>query len=265
MRISNSLLMKLLCLAVLVLLPMGLLAKGVKVEVEPSKSNPTKGEKITLAVNIDVSETSELLGAVSATLTWNKDVLRYVNHTGGSAKGFSSPVINAKDAADGRLNFVGINPYGSANDVNVLNIQFEIVGEAGVDAAVQLDINELYAARSFNDLMPALDSKTVNLESGLQVAEVPKEFTLHQNYPNPFNAGTVIKYDLPESSQVTLAIYNSIGMRVRTLVDGSRDAGEFNAKWDGKDDHGSIVATGLYIYRIKAGKFQAEKSMMFIK
>lgn len=95
---------------------------------------------------------------------------------------------------------------------------------------------------------------------------VPTEFTLSQNYPNPFNPSTTIRFALPKEAPVTLEIYNILGMRIRTLISGqSMNAAFHSVVWDGKDDAGVGVSSGLYLYRIHAGQFQASKKMTLLK
>jgi len=94
---------------------------------------------------------------------------------------------------------------------------------------------------------------------------VPKEFVLEQSYPNPFNAETVIKYQLPEPSTVSLKILNLLGQEIRTLIDGQKGAGYHEAIWDGRDNSGKDVASGIYIYRIQAGDFVDMKKMELIR
>ncbi len=80
----------------------------------------------------------------------------------------------------------------------------------------------------------------------------PSAFVLSQNYPNPFNPETTIKYQLPNSAQVLLAIFDLSGRRTATLESGFRAAGEHLAHWNGLDDDGRRVATGVYLYRLEA-------------
>lgn len=88
----------------------------------------------------------------------------------------------------------------------------------------------------------------------------PREFVLAQNYPNPFNPTTVIRFMLPQAGHATLAVYDILGHRVRTLVDGLQPAGERNVTWDGRDDRGAAVASGIYFYRLaSAGQTQTRK------
>ena len=93
----------------------------------------------------------------------------------------------------------------------------------------------------------------------------PREFGLDQNYPNPFNPTTQIAYRLPEDSRVRLVVYNILGQQVRTLVNGLVPAGAYSIAWDGRDEVGRQTASGIYLYRLDAGKFSAIKRMTLLK
>ena len=92
----------------------------------------------------------------------------------------------------------------------------------------------------------------------------PVAFRLDQNYPNPFNPGTVVSYQLARDVPVRLDIYNSVGQRVRTLVDAWKTAGSHATVWDGRDDSGASLASGVYIYRLEAGDFSDSRKMVLI-
>ncbi|MDD4051462.1 MAG: FlgD immunoglobulin-like domain containing protein [candidate division Zixibacteria bacterium] len=94
---------------------------------------------------------------------------------------------------------------------------------------------------------------------------LPKAFALHQNYPNPFNAGTVIAYELPEASEVKIEIINVLGQTVVTVLDGRESAGIHTIQWNGTDNHGTPVASGIYVYRMTAGMFLTERKMVLLK
>ncbi|RMH78872.1 MAG: T9SS C-terminal target domain-containing protein, partial [Calditrichaeota bacterium] len=94
---------------------------------------------------------------------------------------------------------------------------------------------------------------------------IPQEFNLLQNYPNPFNPETNITFALPRATQVTLTIYNVLGQKVRTLVNGFLEARVHTVRWDGKDDRGVAVPSGFYIYRLEAGDFTGAKRMLLIR
>jgi len=94
---------------------------------------------------------------------------------------------------------------------------------------------------------------------------VPSAFKLEQNYPNPFNPSTTINYDLAKSGQVRLDIYNLIGQRVKTLVNDVQSAGSWKVVWNGKDDVGSSVASGVYFYRLAGPNVVLTKKMVLMK
>ena len=80
----------------------------------------------------------------------------------------------------------------------------------------------------------------------------PERFELYQNFPNPFNPSTEIRFDLPAKSELTLVVYNLLGQAVRTLVNEERPAGSHNVRWDGRNDGGRSVSSGVYFYRFSA-------------
>ena len=99
----------------------------------------------------------------------------------------------------------------------------------------------------------------------LAEAAVPEEFVLEPNYPNPFNPSTVIGYSLPENTEVTLKIYNTLGQEVATLVDGFENAGVKRVTWNGTNNAGQTVSAGVYLYKLKAGGIVQSKKMVFAK
>jgi hypothetical protein len=100
-------------------------------------------------------------------------------------------------------------------------------------------------------------------ESGADdLTQLPETFALHQNYPNPFNPTTEIKFDLPQPGQVTLSIFNIMGQKVRTLIEVPKAAGYHSVLWDGKDDFGNDVASGVYVYRIRVLPNGAESQLV---
>jgi hypothetical protein len=90
---------------------------------------------------------------------------------------------------------------------------------------------------------------------------LPKSISLNQNYPNPFNPATIIPFELDKSSDVQLEIFNTIGMKVLTLIDGRRNAGYHTVKFDARN-----LASGMYFYRLIAnGRLISTRKMMLIK
>ncbi len=107
-----------------------------------------------------------------------------------------------------------------------------------------------------------------NPTSDVEEDEFPsntERFRLSQNYPNPFNPGTQISFDLPKTTKVSLAVYNVFGQKVRTLIDTNLPAGWYTVTWDGKDDKGIKVASGVYFCRLLAGDKVSTKKMTLVK
>lgn len=93
-----------------------------------------------------------------------------------------------------------------------------------------------------------------------QVPETPSKFELSQNYPNPFNAQTEISYSLPDPSHVRVTVYNLLGQKIETLVEANQQAGEHEVVWDA-----SRVPSGIYFYRLDAGKYSYTRKMTLLK
>jgi flagellar hook assembly protein FlgD len=114
---------------------------------------------------------------------------------------------------------------------------------------------------------------TVKIEAPTSVKEIagetPSSFELGSNYPNPFNPETTIEYAIPAQAagmvRVTLRIYNLQGQLLRTLVDEEKSPGHHRVVWDGKNDLGAKVSSGVYLYTINAGYFKATRKMTITK
>lgn len=99
----------------------------------------------------------------------------------------------------------------------------------------------------------------------VNVSELPEKFKLNQNYPNPFNPSTSIEYSLPQKSHVKIFVTNILGERVATLLNEIKAAGSHTLKWDGRNDNGTPVAGGVYIYSIETEEFIDSKKMILLK
>ena len=100
---------------------------------------------------------------------------------------------------------------------------------------------------------------------GEQPEQLPTAFALDQNYPNPFNPATTIRFALPNNAQVRMSVYDILGREVRTLMNADLNAGYHQVVWDGKNNLGTSVSSGVYIYRVEAGSFISTKKMMLMK
>ncbi len=108
------------------------------------------------------------------------------------------------------------------------------------------------------------DISVVNVKELPQVAPI-SDYSLHQNYPNPFNPTTRIMYDLPEAGNVKLTIHNIRGERVRTLVNSGQSSGSYQIEWDGSNDSGVRISSGVYFYRLQAGGNVMVRKMLMLK
>jgi len=97
------------------------------------------------------------------------------------------------------------------------------------------------------------------------VDALPTKFALKQNYPNPFNPTTSIAFEMPAEQDVRLSVYNMLGQNIRTLVSDHRSAGRYTVLWDGRDDSGNMVGSGVYFYNIQAGTFNKTAKMVLLK
>lgn len=93
----------------------------------------------------------------------------------------------------------------------------------------------------------------------------PQETALYNNFPNPFNPSTTIGYSVGKAGNVNLVIYNSLGQVVRTLVDVHQSAGAHTVQWDGRNDFGRKVSSGIYLCTLKSGSFKQTKRMMMVE
>ena len=93
---------------------------------------------------------------------------------------------------------------------------------------------------------------------------LPRGFTLDQNYPNPFNSDTVIRCALPQSGQVDLALYDLAGQKVAVPARGVREAGSYVLRWDGRDDTGRALASGVYLYRLHVGGHAEARKLLLL-
>ena len=98
-----------------------------------------------------------------------------------------------------------------------------------------------------------------------KIIDKPVSFYLYQNYPNPFNSQTTIKYYLPKPGQVKVEIYNLLGQKIRKLINQPQISGTHQVVWDGRDENGNSVSSGVYIYNLICNKFSMSKKLLLLK
>lgn len=149
-----------------------------------------------------------------------------------------------------------ISAQNAATGQNSLRVHFGL-GDAilidSLEIAWPSGSNEIYTNVSVDQFYRAVEGQGLDpLTAVFPPQTAPAEYELYQNYPNPFNPATTIAYTLPEQAEVTLEIVNLLGQKVRTLTDGSRNAGTHETVWDGYNAAGTRAASGVYFYKLEA-------------
>ena len=189
----------------------------------------------------------EFVGAVPA----ENDLLKY---TGGETPLFRNwpkdgrvPVVNAI-----------VNGGSVSGEGPLVTFTFKVLRAFDDNARFEIAKGVVFDADQLRNPVVSLGA--------LDVQSTPTEFALHQNFPNPFNPQTNIPYDLAESGDVVLRIYNLLGQEVRTLVRERHQAGRYTVQWSGMDDRGVSVSSGIYFYQVSvAGKFQGARRLMLVR
>jgi hypothetical protein len=119
-----------------------------------------------------------------------------------------------------------------------------------------LDAQFLYNAITFNDQFTSINDNEKT---------IPHSYLLEQNYPNPFNPRTNIKYKLLQTSNVDLSIYNHLGQKIKTLINGEQSMGNYQVQWNGTNYEGSQVSSGIYYYRLKTGTYIQTRNMLLVR
>lgn len=173
---------------------------------------------------------------------------------------------------------VGINPLGDLPWLSLSSDGGNLTTGESDTVTVTFDSNGLEAGQVFsgvimiisNDPNAALVTIPVMLMTdpigGIGGTPSPADkFYLAQNYPNPFNPSTTIHYNLPKSANVSLKIFNALGQEVKTLVQENQAAGEQSIAWDGKNNSGNPVSSGVYLYVLKSGSEVLSRKMLLLK
>lgn len=132
-------------------------------------------------------------------------------------------------------------------------------GGADEQSAVSLSVGD---GQNAENVEVEIEQTVTGIDDG---GVLPEEFVLEQNYPNPFNPETTIRFALPKNAQVTLRVYNVLGQVVRTLVDKKLQAGVHELRWNGTQDNGAPVASGVYLLRLEAGNQVLVRPMLLMK
>jgi len=219
--------------------PPGSLTEGIEIDISLAGA-ATVGDDST------VSFADQILNGISFNV--------YVNDSLISPYYFSEPVQLILPYKEVLMDSLGLNEqdlwiffYNSAGEYN---------GDGITNIVIDTVMNKIYAdIIHFTDLVIASsECGCTDIPEGM--TDVPREYKLYPNYPNPFNPETSIIFTLGGKVQqpVNLTVYNILGQKIRTLVNDSRSPGQYSVTWEGRDDSGKLVPSGVYIYQLKAGK-----------
>ncbi len=149
--------------------------------------------------------------------------------------------------------------FASSQSLNVKGIKISLLFNQ------QNPVTPSVSDFQFADVMIDERSAVITVVEILNPKKLPTEWNLSQNDPNPFNPETIISYQIPKSSHVRVEVFNLIGQRIRTLVDEKKDLGTYQITWDGLDENGLSVGSGIYIYKMRADGFMAIKKMVLVR
>ena len=170
-------------------------------------------------------------------------------------------IISSSNMKNNSLKVVSANLQGGAingEEKTYITIPVNFKGDFYESSSITLENVKLVGLDgSLVDIITRVNSSDIKV--------VPNKYALQQNYPNPFNPTTEIRFDIPETGLVNLSVYNMLGQRVKTLKSGIVEAGYYSIIWDGTNDVGSQLASGMYFYSIQLANFQSTKKMLFLK
>jgi hypothetical protein len=190
---------------------------------------------------------------------------------GGTPQGQPAVLLNWDESPDADFKyFAVVRGTASGFDPTTAPVIGAVTENQFTDADVSIGASFFYRIVAFDfngnrGVFSAEVSLTITAVDERPTASLPTEFALRQNYPNPFNPSTQIAYDLASPRHVSLKIFNTMGQVVKTLVDSEQPAGRYTITWDGTSEAGTRVASGVYLYIIKAGDFVQSRRLTVLK
>ena len=172
--------------------------------------------------------------------------------------------IPAQDAANTYSSFL---LYVTTPDapVTITNVDVEMSRLSSGNGRLVFQVGNDCIPRNQHVTVQSWWVNTANVEVDSDESLIPKEFALYENYPNPFNPTTQIAVDLPEAATTDITVWNIMGQKVATLYSGDLNAGHHTLNFDGRDNNGNQLSSGMYLYRVTAGKYNATKKMTLMK
>ena len=241
---------------------------------------PLYADEFKIHVSVDDGETWALVDSTMETGIWywasymynltqhiddaTSFKVAFQYHDCGGEWGYGVAIDNIAIKEGDDFTWLTVSPYkGTAVAIGNLNDSISVqIGVYGTDDDFTI-AEDIVITSEYSEL-------TVQIGVGVEVAIdesglTPFEFALHQNYPNPFNPETNIQFDVAENSDVNVSIFNIMGQKVATLVNGNMDAGIYHIKWNGLSDKGIALPSGMYFYKMKSSEYQSVKKLVLVK
>lgn len=167
------------------------------------------------------------------------------------------------DATTGLLKIAGASANPDGTNGTFATLHFNVSNAFAINQSTTVTIESM----KFNDNIEQLDiSATFTGVTGTTPdLSIPNAYALNTNYPNPFNPSTTLRYDLPGQGLVRFTIYNQLGVEVRTLINQDQSAGYHSVVWNGRDNSGKQLGTGIYFYRLDVNGFSQTRKMVLLK
>lgn len=215
------------------------------------------GERLNVDVNLN-----EAAGALAAALVIrpDSDMIRYADSSGETGRGdvYSVDLI---DEGGPKVVIILLNGALESASEKILTLEFDVLDPGTREnptAYLQLEYGDMCADdRVFSVSTSGKPARSTTV--------APTVTQLHPNVPNPFNPITTIEYSLSHPGDVSLKVYDVSGRLVRTLVVGWHPAGNYHTQWNGVNDAGARMASGIYIYRMQAGDFDHARKLVLLK
>ncbi|MDP1677551.1 MAG: right-handed parallel beta-helix repeat-containing protein [Bacteroidota bacterium] len=211
-----------------------------------------RGKEVTVTLSVTGMENAYSTGIE---LHYNKEQLKPISVT---PVGIAAKAMTSQSTANGSIRMMIASADRLESNGDLFQITFEAVNDVKGDVQSEISFEKFLLNET--DMKAAASNGVVNIKGK------PTSYALNQNYPNPFNPTTTISYQVPEDGQhVNIVIYNITGQIVRTLVNGNYMAGEYSVQWDGVDENGYRVSSGLYFFRMVSNNFVSVKKMLMVK
>ncbi|MBU0713116.1 right-handed parallel beta-helix repeat-containing protein [bacterium] len=229
------------------------LQKNVSVNVELGTVAATFGEKIIIPVII---QNASQLMALQAILKYDPSIITVEKIAAADVASTAAWASSISDKGEIRFALASEKPLCSSGTIVEITITVSDNVKGNVHTALQL-VQVLANEQDITSKVASAD---------IAISGKPMTYELSLNYPNPFNPSTTIAYQLPEDGTlVRLTIYNMLGQIERTLVNTKQNAGSYQTVWDGKNDVGFAVPSGVYIYQLVSGDFVKARKLMLIR